>query len=115
MQEVVFCVIRKGLGFEIFRVAVVKRVIWLVPVYGTFLRLSELNLVKCGKEENGGLGEEGKCQWLYYIIECGLEQRCGMSMVMTYLRHTGYCGLCVVLLGVKRCEVEGTSYDIKGQ
>ena len=31
------------------------------------------------------------------------------------LRHTGYCRVCVVVLGVKRCEVEGTFYDIKGQ
>ena len=103
------------MGFEIFRVAVVKESNLVGSSLWDVLRLSELNLVKCGKKANGGLGEEGKCQWLHYIIECGLEQRCGMSMVMAYLRHTGYCGVCVVLLGVKRCEVEGTFCNIKGQ
>ena len=67
-QEVVFCVYRKGLGFEIFRVAVVKESNLVGSSLWDVLRLSELNLVKCGKKENGGLGEEGKCQWLHYII-----------------------------------------------
>ena len=68
-----------------------------------------------GKEEKEGFGEEGRCTWFHCMIKCGLEQRCGMSMVMRYLRHIGYWGVCVVLLRVKRCGVEGIFYDIKCQ
>ena len=43
-----------------------------------------------GKEEKEGLGEEGRCPWFHYVIKCGLEHRCVMSMEMTYREHTGY-------------------------
>ena len=40
------------------------------------------------------------------MIECGLEQRCGIRMVMTYCEHTGYGGVYGALLGGERCEIE---------
>ena len=67
-KEIVFLCQQKGLGFEIFRVAVVKESNLVGSSLWDVRRLSELNLEKCGKEENRGLGEEGRCQWLHYII-----------------------------------------------
>ena len=48
----------RSLGFEILRVAVGNRVIWLVPVFETFLRRFESKLVERGKERKrrSGMG-----------------------------------------------------------
>ena len=60
-----------------------------------------------GREKNGVFEERGKGQWFHAIVKCGLEQRCGMRMVMTYCEHTGYGAVFGVLLRVERCKIEG--------
>ena len=66
-----------------------------------------VELEKMWEEKNGAFGEGGKGQWFHDIIKCGLEQRCGMRMVMTYCEHTGYGAVFGVLLRVERCKIEG--------
>ena len=56
------------------------------------------------EEKNGAFEERGKGQWFHAIVKCGLEQRCGMRMVMTYCEHTGYGAVFGVLLRVERCK-----------
>ena len=62
---------------------------------------------KFGREKDGAFEERGKGQWLHTIVKCGLEQRCGMRMVMKYCEHTGYGAVFGVLLRVERCKIEG--------
>ena len=45
-----------SLGYEILRVAVVKEVIWLVPVFETFLRRFETIVGGRERGEKKGLG-----------------------------------------------------------
>ena len=70
-----------------------------------FLRCCESNLKSVGEEKNGAFGERGKGQWFHAIIKCGLEQWCGMRMVMTYCKHTGYGAVFGVLSRVERCKI----------
>ena len=45
------------------------------------------------------------------MIMCGLEQRCGMWMVMTYCERTGYGAVYGVLLRVERCKNRGDVFS----